>query len=612
MSSGYLVLARKWRPQSFTELVGQEHAARAIQNALKSGRVPHAFLFTGIRGVGKTTIARLLAKCLNCETGVVPEPCGTCASCEAVAAGSHMDVMEIDAASRTKVDQMREVLDTVRYAPTASRFKVYIVDEVHMLSIPSFNALLKTLEEPPPHVKFIFATTDPQKIPATILSRCQHFDLKRITRTELAAYLEKILKEEVIEFDAPGLAAVVQAADGSVRDALSLLEQVIAHGGGAVRFEAVGALLGLTDRSASRALLGHLLQGEAAQVLETAAAFHASGVDPSHLVGDLLDLVHHAARFKVMGEQEGAALEDEGLSDLKGLADRSSMEHLQMAYQILLRGLADVKGAEAPAAALEMLLLRLAYLRPIPGLERVIKSLREAPPFPPARPADPPLSGGASRRAPQERGGDPRPEPPPLAAPSAPVSSAPAPESPQPAREAASGPVNPPPSSGELPRQDPEAENINLPEKVDLKELTSWEQLVSFIGYVAPQQKVKLEQIALVKRFSPGTPEKGPEIEFALTRDHFGSPAENRRWMLEFLASKGFVNASVKVEMSRAGEARGETLHEQAVRKRSDYDAALESEIREHPLVRELNERFEGELIRVDHLREPGKLNEGG
>src|SRR5947207_722808 len=228
----YTALARKWRPKKFSELTGQEHVRRALVNALESGRVHHAFLFTGTRGVGKTTIARILAKCLNCETGVRAEPCGVCASCLEIDAGRFPDLIEVDAASRTKVDDTRELLDNVQYAPTRGRYKVYLVDEVHMLSAHSFNALLKTLEEPPPHVKFLLATTDPQKLPATVLSRCLQFNLKRLPAADIAARLKRILEEEGVAFDAAGLKLVAQAADGSMRDALSLLDQLIAFGGG--------------------------------------------------------------------------------------------------------------------------------------------------------------------------------------------------------------------------------------------------------------------------------------------------------------------------------------------------------------------------------------------
>src|SRR5438309_5972670 len=231
----YTALARKWRPKKFSELTGQEHVRRALVNALESGRVHHAFLFTGTRGVGKTTIARILAKCLNCERGVTAEPCGECASCREIDAGRFPDLIEVDAASRTKVDDTRELLDNVQYAPARGRYKVYLIDEVHMLSAHSFNALLKTLEEPPPHVKFLLATTDPQKLPVTVLSRCLQFNLKRLPVADIAAHMRRILAAENVAFEEPALLQLAKAAAGSLRDSLSLLDQAIAHGGGQVK-----------------------------------------------------------------------------------------------------------------------------------------------------------------------------------------------------------------------------------------------------------------------------------------------------------------------------------------------------------------------------------------
>src|SRR5690348_4113856 len=242
------VLARKWRPRAFTELVGQEHVVRALENALAQQRLHHAYLFTGTRGVGKTTLARIIAKALNCETGVTPTPCGRCAACREIDAGRFVDLIELDAASNTQVDSMRELLENALYAPTSGRFKVYIIDEVHMLSRNAFNAMLKTLEEPPEHVKFILATTDPQKVPVTVLSRCLQFNLKQIPAPEIRAQLERILGSEVVAFEAPALNLIARAAQGSLRDALSLLDQAIAHGAGKVEEQSVRAMLGTVDQ----------------------------------------------------------------------------------------------------------------------------------------------------------------------------------------------------------------------------------------------------------------------------------------------------------------------------------------------------------------------------
>src|SRR5438105_4510922 len=287
----YTALARKWRPKKFSELTGQEHVRRALVNALESGRVHHAFLFTGTRGVGKTTIARILAKCLNCETGVRAEPCGVCASCLEIDAGRFPDLIEVDAASRTKVDDTRELLDNVQYAPTRGRYKVYLVDEVHMLSAHSFNALLKTLEEPPPHVKFLLATTDPQKLPATVLSRCLQFNLKRLPAADIAARLKLILEEEEVAFDAAGLKLVAQAADGSMRDALSLLDQLIAFGGGRAGEAEARAMLGTISRDHVLRIAQLLAEADGAALVSCARSLEEFAPDYAQVLDELAALL---------------------------------------------------------------------------------------------------------------------------------------------------------------------------------------------------------------------------------------------------------------------------------------------------------------------------------
>src|SRR5271168_3626354 len=275
----YIVLARKWRPKRFADMVGQEHVLRALSNALDSGKIHHAFLFTGTRGVGKTTIARILAKCLNCETGVSSNPCGVCAACREIDEGRFVDLIEVDAASRTKVDDTRDLLDNVQYAPTRGRYKVYLIDEVHMLSSHSFNALLKTLEEPPPHVKFLLATTDPQKLPVTVLSRCLQFSLKRLSAALIGERLKFIVTEEQFPFEPAAIALLARAADGSMRDALSLLDQLIAFGGGKITEVNARAMLGTIDRGHVSRLVDALARGDGAALLGEVSALDDNAPD---------------------------------------------------------------------------------------------------------------------------------------------------------------------------------------------------------------------------------------------------------------------------------------------------------------------------------------------
>jgi len=360
-SMSYLVLARKWRPKNFAELVGQEHVVRALSNGLKSGRLHHAFLFTGTRGVGKTTIARIIAKALNCETGVTATPCGICNACTEIDQGRYPDLMEIDAASRTKVDDTRELLDNVIYAPTKGRFKVYLIDEVHMLSMHSFNALLKTLEEPPDHVKFVLATTDPQKLPVTVLSRCLKFHLRRLSQIEISTQMQMILGAEQIPFEQEALDELARAADGSMRDGLSLLDQAIGYGAGEVRNEGTRQMLGTTARD----LLLDLLIAIAAQDSAACEAQLRRVVDynPNYLTvaAQLMELLHDAALIQRFG-QETQLLEVS--SGCQALADAADPARLQLLYQIALTSARDLQWAPDARIAFEMAVLRMLAFTP--------------------------------------------------------------------------------------------------------------------------------------------------------------------------------------------------------------------------------------------------------
>lgn len=358
----YQVLARKWRPRSFAEMAGQEHVLQALVNGLDADRLHHAYLFTGTRGVGKTTIARIIAKCLNCEQGVSSTPCGSCTACREIDQGRFVDLIEVDAASRTKVEDTRELLDNVQYAPTRGRYKVYLIDEIHMLSTHSFNALLKTLEEPPPHVKFLLATTDPQKIPVTILSRCLQFNLKRLPVSLIASHLQKILDAEGIAWEAPAVAEVARAADGSLRDALSLLDQAIAFGGGAVREAEVRSMLGTIEREYVYDLLDALAEDNGKAVLDVVARMAERAPDFGDALAEMLLVLHNLSLLQVVPD----ALPDDvpGLPRLEALAQALSPEDVQLYYQIALIGRRDLPLAPDPRTGFEMTLLRMLAFRP--------------------------------------------------------------------------------------------------------------------------------------------------------------------------------------------------------------------------------------------------------
>ncbi|HVY82922.1 MAG TPA: DNA polymerase III subunit gamma/tau [Steroidobacteraceae bacterium] len=367
----YTALARKYRPKTFAELVGQEHVVRALTNALETGRVHHAFLFTGTRGVGKTTIARIFAKCLNCiraeqsPHAMTAEPCGTCAACVEIDSGRFVDLIEVDAASRTKVDDTRELLDNVQYAPTRARYKVYLIDEVHMLSTHSFNALLKTLEEPPPHVKFLLATTDPQKLPVTVLSRCLQFNLKRLPIAQIAEHMRKILEAEKVTFDAGGIRLVAVAADGSMRDGLSLLDQLIAFGGGKVDEESARAMLGTIARDHVVQLAEHLAVGDAAALVRYAQSLEQWAPDYAQVLDELASLLVRVGMKQAVPDFEGDEIYAPEL--LEKLARSLSPEDVQLYYQTAVVGRRDLALVSEPRVGFEMTLLRMLAFRPAEG-----------------------------------------------------------------------------------------------------------------------------------------------------------------------------------------------------------------------------------------------------
>ena len=418
----YRVLARKYRPTNFSDLIGQDALVRTVTNAIRTGRLAHAFLLTGVRGVGKTSTARILARALNCTGaggeegggGPTAEPCGVCEHCQAIAEDRHVDVMEMDAASRTGVDDIRELIDGVRYRPTSARYKVYIVDEVHMLSKQAFNALLKTLEEPPPHAKFIFATTEVRRLPVTVLSRCQRFDLRRVDAATLAAHFQAVAEKENAEIAEGAIRLIARAADGSVRDGLSLLDQAIAHGAGAMGEAEVRDMLGLADRERVFELFAAVMKGETASALDLLGEQYRAGADPIAVLEDMLELTHWLTRVKLVP----AVANDPGIPEIERrqgqeMTAQLAMPELTRAWQMLLKGLSEARSAPHGLMAVEMALVRLAYAADLPSPADALRALDGAsptaapakataqPPAPPAPPAPVSVAEGASPAAPR-------------------------------------------------------------------------------------------------------------------------------------------------------------------------------------------------------------------
>src|SRR6059036_640534 len=405
----YQVLARRLRPKRFEEVVGQEHVTRTLQAAIAAGRVAHAFLFSGPRGVGKTTTARLLAKALNCEHGPTPEPCNECSTCREIADGNAFDVLEIDGVSHTQVDKMRDLMETVAHQPIRSRFKIFIIDEVHMLSQHSFNALLKTLEEPPPHVKFIFATTDPHKVLPTVLSRCQRYDLRRIGLGELLEQLKKIARAEGVGLSDDALALIAREAEGSLRDAQSLLDQVLAAGEAAADEATVREILGAADRRLVIAVADHVLGGDAAACVRDLASLHAHGYDPQRFCRDLLDHVRNLTVLRATGDRQLLAeLPEAEAEALAAQAERRSADDLQRFFRLLLEAdetLAAPARSVDPKLVLEMCAVRLATLPSLLPLDDILRRLEALGGGNPAAPGPAP-DGALRESAPPSPGGD--------------------------------------------------------------------------------------------------------------------------------------------------------------------------------------------------------------
>ncbi len=431
-TGAYRVLARKYRPWSFDDLIGQEAMVRTLTNAFSTGRIAQAWMLTGVRGVGKTTTARILARALNYQLadgtgGPTVDLSQIGVHCEAIMESRHVDVLEMDAASRTGIDDVREILDGVRYSPASARYKVYIIDEVHMLSDKAFNAFLKTLEEPPPHVKFIFATTEIRKVPVTVLSRCQRFSLRRVDSAVLTQHLNKIIGMEGISAEEEALALISRAAEGSVRDALSILDQAIAHGGSRVEGEAVRQMLGLSDRGRVVDLFDAVMRGDAASALAIFRELYDNGADAAIVLTDLAEFVHFVTRIKL----SPATLDDPSATEVEKLRGRDfagTLSHkvLARAWQMLAKGIAEVQAAPKPAQAADMVLVRLAYAADLPTPDEALRVLKDAPPSSPS--PTPPRGGGgghASQGSAAFAVASRNPDPVPSAAPRASVEAAP-------------------------------------------------------------------------------------------------------------------------------------------------------------------------------------------
>ena len=576
----YQVLARKYRPRTFDELVGQEHVSRALIHALDQDRLHHAYLFTGTRGVGKTTIARILSRCLNCEEGVSSQPCGVCDSCREISEGRFVDLIEVDAASRTKVEDTRELLENVQYAPTRGRYKVYLIDEVHMLSAHSFNALLKTLEEPPPHVVFLLATTDPQKLPVTILSRCLQFSLKALSGDKIATHIRALLEREMISYEDDALQAIGKAARGSMRDALSLTDQAIAFSSEKLSATAVASMLGNIDRAHVAQLLQAIAMAEPAGVLDALDRVAEHSPDEVALLDELISGFHRLAVAQVVPERE----QDDALA---ALAKQFQAEQVQLCYDIALRGRRDLPDAPDPRAGLEMVLLRMVLFRPDGVLVRAGEPGAKKSPEPMPVP-------GASVNTP---GAGQRPEPPAQRrAAEAPVASrAASPAAEQPALRSVPEPTHgespsvessQPPQASPAPRSDPEQRPEALAEAVSDDPASWWAALTERLPLEGAIRNLARNCLLLAR--------DGDRWRMALRSGHQVLAGAERVRALEAGLAEYF-GRPVKLEIA-VDDGIADTPDDLADQRRRQRLEEARQSLRQDRIVHQLVEQFAGRL----------------
>lgn len=565
----YLVLARKWRPKSFSEVIGQQHVLQALINGLNQNRLHHAFLFAGTRGVGKTTLARILAKSLNCEQGVSAMPCGECNSCQEVDAGRFVDLIEVDAASRTKVDDTRDLLDNVQYAPSRGRYKVYLIDEVHMLSTSSFNALLKTLEEPPPHVKFLFATTDPQKLPVTILSRCLQFNLRRLTVKQMTDHLADILGKETIDFETEALQQLAHAADGSMRDALSLLDQAIGFGDGQVSADSVHQMLGNVSHHQLLGILQALTTQDGQNLLHQAAELGALGRDVNVVLDAMMSVLQRIATLQLVPD----SINPDSSMDisLQPLAELLSAETVQLLYQIALHGKRDLPYAADPQSGFEMTLLRMLHFQP--HAHNV--NIQEMPPKKsPATPAEAPVSAPAEATA----------EPPKS------VSLTPADNNPQPAETQTSNWSDKPIENTVA---EPTRQPSSMPEAASSQHLSldNWTQLVANLKLSAITRQLA-DHCAFVKAHNE-------LITLLLAKELAHLATANAKAKLQAAVSKT-LGHEVKLLFATTDDKQNHsepTLAGERAQQQADHQQQAEAAIHNDPVVEVIKNTFNARII---------------